>query len=457
MRVSKNKIFTFVALAGIVALGAYFHFLNISYPPRPIFDEAHFATYVADYVKRVPFFDIHPPLGKLIYSAALSFVVTPQNVKNTDFVTVKELKTGDRSGDVVVIDNQLPFNNFPYVFLRGIGAIFGVLLALAFYWFLRSIGVPNIGALLGALFITFENAILVETRLILMNGMYLVLGFAALALYFKKPRWSIASGAVWGLALGVKMISIVFAGPLLLCYFAKKKIGKGVEEMGRLRQFVVAAAVIFLIVFSMNYIIFTPTEHLDVLKSMGVISYGDAPRLPYLAAPIFDFMYSFGNYVIGNPNSLQSPWYFWPAMQIPMTYFYETVGNYLRQIVLTGNPIVWYLSTLAAICAIAILPRYIKKFLRTKNFDENKPFFILLAGFVSSLLPFATIVRRSTFLYHYFPAYIFGMGLLVWFIAKALKVGDWNTLNIRQVLALAVVVILSFAGFLYAAPFTYGL
>ncbi len=457
--ISRNKIFTGVALAAVIALGIFLHFFNISYPPRPVFDEAHFATYAADYVEHTPFFDIHPPLGKLIYAAALSFVATPQNLKNAGFVTfvTVEGQKGAGLGVVVTIDNHLPFNNFPYLPLRYVSAGFGVFLALAFFWFLKNIGASDVAAFLGALFVTFENALLLETRLVLINGIYLTLGFAALALYFKKPRWPLAAGAVFGLALGVKIMSIVFAGPLLACYLAKKRTGEGREEAKHIKKYIVAAALMFFLVFSVNFIIFTPMEHLDVLKSLGVISYTSSPRLPYLLAPIADAIVSFGGYVSGNPHLLQSPWYFWLAMQVPMTYFYEIAANHLRQIVLAGNPVVWYSSTLAAICALTVLPRYLRKFFHTRNFEDNKSFFILLAGYLSALLPFATVIRRSTFLYHYFPALMFAIGLLAWFIVKALKIGDWDTLNIRQVLALAVVVILSFAGFLYTAPLTYGL
>ncbi len=305
---SKNKIFTFATLVAITALGFYLHLLNISYPPRPVFDEAHFATYAADYVKGVPFFDIHPPFGKLIYSATLSLAATPQNVKNTDFVIIKgqEKAGGD---EITVTGGNSPFNNFPYIPLRVVSAIFGAALALIFYWFLRSLGVPNIGAILGALFLTLENALLLETRLILMDGMYLAFGFAALALYFKKPQWPTAAGAVWGLALGVKMTAVVFAGPLLIYYLLKKKTGETAAEKSDLKKFSIAAVLVFLIVFSVNYAIFTPMEHLDVLKSLGMISYTATPRLPYLTAPLADLFFSFGNYVVGSPNILQSPWY----------------------------------------------------------------------------------------------------------------------------------------------------
>ncbi len=58
-----------IALAVILAIGLGLHLYRVSYPDRPVFDEAHFATYAADYVKDRVFFDIHPPLGKLIYAA----------------------------------------------------------------------------------------------------------------------------------------------------------------------------------------------------------------------------------------------------------------------------------------------------------------------------------------------------------------------------------------------------
>ena len=37
------------------------------------FDELHFGKYVGLYVKKIFFFDLHPPLGKLIISAVAYF------------------------------------------------------------------------------------------------------------------------------------------------------------------------------------------------------------------------------------------------------------------------------------------------------------------------------------------------------------------------------------------------
>jgi dolichyl-phosphate-mannose--protein O-mannosyl transferase len=42
-------------------------------PPHIIFDETHFGGFVSDYLRGICFFDIHPPLGKLILYAAARF------------------------------------------------------------------------------------------------------------------------------------------------------------------------------------------------------------------------------------------------------------------------------------------------------------------------------------------------------------------------------------------------
>ena len=72
---NKNKTFVFAALAVIVAMSTVLHFWRISYPSQPLFDEVHFATYAADYVQHRAYYDIHPPLGPLMYAEGLSFVL----------------------------------------------------------------------------------------------------------------------------------------------------------------------------------------------------------------------------------------------------------------------------------------------------------------------------------------------------------------------------------------------
>ena len=185
----KNKILTIATLIAITLVSLMLHLWRISYPDRPVFDEAYFAMYAADYVTRDHYLAIHPPLGNLIYAAAL-FFAPHDNTANTQFLSIKK---GSGVFDITIIgkklaiiDNHLPYRAFPYVSLRIVSAFFGAALPIVFYGFLINIGVSTLGSLIAAGIIVLENALLLQTRLILIDGMYLVFGFAALACYVKK-------------------------------------------------------------------------------------------------------------------------------------------------------------------------------------------------------------------------------------------------------------------------------
>lgn len=488
---NRNKILTLCILALIVVLSAALHFWRISYPAKPVFDEVHFATYAADYATHRAYFDIHPPLGKLVYAAVLSFVLPPNFSGNTQFVTTQINK---KTNHLDTTDAGLPFGDFPYVPLRAVGAAVGIVLAVVFYKFLRTLGVGNVTSLLGAIFIVLENSLLVDTRLILLNGMYLALGLLALVLYFSPARipplsawdglpagrqdcgveninhesgrlWPVVAGAVWGLALSVKLIAVVFLGPIIVSYYlARARKDNYAPEKSAAGKFFVAGIVALILVSSFNLFFFSPSDRIGVLGTIGfnykgpTISSAKTSALAFIGSSLAEMALSVSNYVEGPPNELQSSWYFWPAMQIPMPFYYEYAGSRLKEIVLQGNYVIWFAATFAVVLGIALLYRYLRAHLqRESGGDALRPFFILLGGYVGALLPYFTIVRRSTFLYHYFPALVFAVGLLVWFIGRALKLDDFDSLTRRQILWLALIVLMAFGGFLLTAPVTYGL
>ena len=59
-----------VMVAGLFALGLVTRFVMLNYPRQVVFDEYHFGKFVSGYVTGQYFFDIHPPLGKLLIAAA---------------------------------------------------------------------------------------------------------------------------------------------------------------------------------------------------------------------------------------------------------------------------------------------------------------------------------------------------------------------------------------------------
>ncbi len=470
----KNKIFTVIALSAITFVSFALHVIRISYPGQPVFDEIYFATYAADYLHHEFYLDLHPPLGKLIYAAAISFA-PHDSIAGAQFMSIKNVSG---TSDFAAIDNHLSYDAFPYVSLRIVSALFGAALPLIFYCFLKSIRVSTIGSLLGSGMLAFENALLLQTRLILLDGMYIAFGFIALGLYFKTHSRPIAAGICWGLSLGVKLIGVVFLGPVLMGYFLTKREGGG-RAQASVAKFMTAGALVCLLVISLNNFFFSPDQRFDMWYSMGLTPSRTMPipslltRVPrlsqYALASVIETVFSVSSYTMANNKSFptySSPWYAWPFMKGGITYYKDRASV----IALTGNPVVWWAATVAVGIACSMFLWWLIPHIRNypgkgspvkshgsiKHTGAYKTHVILLAGYMFSLLPFLAIVRRSTFLYHYFPALIFSIGILVSFMSDILNLNNFNTLTVRHMRIISLVLIVVISGFIAAAPSTYG-
>ncbi|XP_036368032.1 protein O-mannosyl-transferase 1-like [Octopus sinensis] len=134
---------------------------QIGLPRAVVFDELHFAKFVSLYLQNIFFFDIHPPLGKLLLTLAGHYTGFQGNL------------SFDRIG------TEYP-STVPVSQLRLLPAILGSLLVPLVYQIVVELHLSRWAALLAASFVLFDNAILVQSRFILMEGMLLF--FIALAL-----------------------------------------------------------------------------------------------------------------------------------------------------------------------------------------------------------------------------------------------------------------------------------
>lgn len=142
---------------------------QIGLPHAVVFDELHFSKFVSLYLQKTFFFDIHPPLGKLLLSLAGHYIGFEGNV------------TFDKIG------TDYP-DSVPVGQLRLLPAMFGSLLVPLVYQIAVELHMSRWAALLAASFVLFDNAVLVQSRFILMEGMLLF--FMALAiLSFLKFRF----------------------------------------------------------------------------------------------------------------------------------------------------------------------------------------------------------------------------------------------------------------------------
>ncbi|GEM_PF-1570975 len=455
----------------ILLVSAALHLVRIGTPDRPVFDEAYFATYATNDALQMPYFDIHPPFGRFLYSIPL-FFYNKGDLAGATYV-VNEKTPDGKSFTTTGVDK--PYENFPYMTERVVSALFGLLLIVSVFLFVRELAGER-AALLTAFFIALENALLLDTRLILMDGMYLSFGFLALYFFFRKAkpqqegidteekagktglapleralfplyqsRNPILSGIFLGLALSVKLTAIVFAGPVIVAAILKSVFTKERARHWDVLWFLGVAALVFLILLiGVTNALFTPEEQ---LSAMGwLFNIPDLAINPSIAkATLYQLLIGGAGYTVGGGNLMMSPWYLWPFMIEPMRF--TDAGN----IMLLGNPFVWILSTLAV---LGTLLRYVRQLIRRASYSEgDNSILILLFGYIFALLPFFTFINRATFLYHYFPALLLAIALLATLVTRALA----EETKHAKMLAYGAIGILTVWGFILVAPYTYGL
>ncbi len=439
-----DKRIVYGVLVGLMAANLFLHLYRLSYPATPVFDEVHFATYAADYINGTPRFDMHPPLGKAIYGLSL-FLSGSEKSVGAEFV---DLNIPTDTNEITARSKGIPFGKFPYLVLRLVSVFFGLLLPWVLYYFLKSVEVGDFGALTGALLVLADTALLLETRLILMDGMLLVFGFTSLAMYFKnKNVWF--AGIVFGLGISVKLTAICFIGPIIVsCILSTKRKSEIIKGL----KFILSGSLTFILIFVINFIYFplpANDEYMSsVLRGDDSVNYSviaDESKIIGMSRIAF---FSLANYISGSSgtNGLESQWYSWIIGKKSMEYYSEP-EFFGGKLLLKGNIVLWWSVALAVILALTLSWEMGKKYFKEYKKNELRAFFLLLGGYVFCILPYVFIVQRATFLYHYFPALFFGIGLLVWIFEKV---------NIKLPAFLAFVFLI-IIGFIINANCAYGL
>ncbi|KAL5488421.1 PMT1 [Sanghuangporus weigelae] len=150
-------------LAFIMVIASGVRLFRLSRPNSVVFDEVHFGKFASKYIKTQYYVDVHPPLAKLLITLA-AFIFGYDG--NFDFKDIGK-----------------PYEaNVPYVAMRMLPATLGLFLVPLTYLSLRALDCRATTALLGALFVTFENGLITQSRHILLDSPLLF--FTALATFF---------------------------------------------------------------------------------------------------------------------------------------------------------------------------------------------------------------------------------------------------------------------------------
>lgn len=155
--VTDNNIFHLKSsdweVLGVVTLVALFvRLFRIYQPSSVVFDEVHFGGFATKYIKGKFFMDVHPPLAKLLITLA------------------GWLAGFDGSFDFKDIGKDYLESNVPYVAMRMLPALLGVLAVPTMFLTLKAAGCKTTTAALGAGLLTFENGFVTQSRLILLDS-----------------------------------------------------------------------------------------------------------------------------------------------------------------------------------------------------------------------------------------------------------------------------------------------
>lgn len=418
---------------------------QLGLPPAVVFDEVYFRQFAADYLSGHYFFDIHPPLVKLMFAG---------------FGSLMHLSS-------VQIGGEDPVGTV----LRYLPAIAGALLVPLVYVILRQLRLGRRVATLGAVLVLLDNALLVESRFVLMDSILLLVGFGALSGYLALRRhsgnwrwlWVTVMAGLIGILVSIKWTGLAMAGLLLFAWLAE-----GVVKRVNWQRMIGEAFIIALIIptiyigsFMVHFALLTHSGDGDAFMSpkfqstlIGSPQYNASTRMAFWDkfVELNSQMYTAQNTLKGVEHPYASPWYSWPFLLRPV-YFWqgETATNGVQgNIYLLGNPVVWAMSTLGVITALLLW------IIRPQLLGARRnAMAFLLAGYGINFVPFA-FIDRPMFLYHYLFAFVFAILIVCVLVALLF---DWQARRygrnvVKQTFWILVSIVL--LGFLYFLPLSYG-
>jgi len=142
----------------ILILSLVVHFAYFGHPRETVFDEVHFGKFVSGYFTHEYFFDIHPPLGKLILSGA-------------GYMT--GFQPGFSFGQI-----GEAFPDSAFLWLRLFPTVAGTLLPVVIFLLALELGFSKTAATGAGLLIVFESALLVQSRFMLLDAFLLLFGLS---------------------------------------------------------------------------------------------------------------------------------------------------------------------------------------------------------------------------------------------------------------------------------------
>ncbi|RYP23095.1 hypothetical protein DL765_001350 [Monosporascus sp. GIB2] len=156
-----------IAFTIITILAFVSRFWGITHPNEVVFDEVHFGKFASYYLEKTYFFDVHPPLGKLLF-ALMGWLVGYDGHFHFENI-----------GDSYIA------NKVPYVAFRAMPALLGALTVSVVFLIMWESAYSLPACIVAAGLVLLDNAHIGQTRLILLDATLVFAMACSLLCYVK--------------------------------------------------------------------------------------------------------------------------------------------------------------------------------------------------------------------------------------------------------------------------------
>lgn len=347
---------------------------NTGYYSSMYFDEVYHARTAYEQLKGYSIYETtHPPLGKILISIGIA------------------------------IFGMTPFG------WRFMGTACGVIMVVLMYLLAKQLLKNEKTALLCCFIFAFDFMHYTQTRLATVDSylvMFVMLMFLFMLKYAEIPLteklyeqylYLLLSGISMGCAIAVKWNGAYGAAGLAVYFFItlfiKYRCAAAGKDKAEQKKYALKAfdtcvwcLVAFVIVpFAIYFASFAP-----VLRQSGI----SLKTQEFFANQVH--MFDYHSKLVAE-HFFSSPWYTWPFIQKPIWYAATYIGDSISSISAFGNIAVW---PLMPFCLVYVLINSIK--------HKDRRGILILTGYLGCFLPWI-LVTRLAFIYHYFPATVFGI------------------------------------------------
>ena len=442
-----------LALTGIFLVSLALRFWDLGQFNKLVFDEVYYAKFANNYLTGTEFFNAHPPLSQYIIAIGIwlgsHFPATPDSM------------------------NTLTGSLRSTISYRWLNALTGSFIPLIVAGIAYQLTYRQRYALIAAVFAATDGLFLVESRYALNNVYLISLGLLGQWLFLiyinsKNPKqWRlILAGIFLGAAAAIKWNGLSFLLGVYLLLGIAYLVNFWQSQLSRFKRVINSSEEVReASIFKKVTLIKLPIIILN-FAIVPIFTYS-LLWIPHLIMnPQYGFWQMqkeilFYHQRIGNSPDIHpycSSWYSWLIMWRPVAYFYEKSTDnppLIHDVHAMGNPVLWWLSTLAMAIMISLvllqLLAIIRKTARPLTTSETWLATYIIVNFAANLLPWIEI-KRCTFLYHYMGAYVFAWLALAWIVECCLQ----QHLSEYRFVGLTVILLVVVA-FIYWLPIYLGL